>query len=220
MVSAAVREAARFDRDLVSVRAGLLAAIPVVAVLGGGLAANDPVAGVTMGAGAMLVGIAWRSGGGRPPLALMATDAVVMGAATFVGSVTGSLPVAAFRRPVPGGDARRGCSSCSATAARSSERRRSSRWSCSGASASRPRRRSGLPALVFAGGCAQVLFVALARWPSPLRTQRDGDRRRPIAPCRRSPRHRPPPPRCPPARRSTRPRRRSRRRTCSAIRRS
>ena len=39
-----------------------------------------------MGAGAMLVGIAWRITGGRPPLALMATDAVVMALSTFVGS--------------------------------------------------------------------------------------------------------------------------------------
>lgn len=87
----AVREAAHFDRDQVSFTGGLLATIPVVATLGGGLAANDPVAAATMGAGAMLVGIAWRTGGGRPPLALMATDAVVMAAATFVGSATGSV---------------------------------------------------------------------------------------------------------------------------------
>ena len=63
----AVRQAARFDRQLVSLSAGLLAAIPVVVVLGGGIAGGDPVAGVTMGAGAMLVGIAWRTAaGGRP----------------------------------------------------------------------------------------------------------------------------------------------------------
>lgn len=86
----AVREAARFDRTAVSLAAGVLAAIPVVAVLGGGIALGHPVPAVTMGAGAMLVGIAWRSGGGRPPLALMATDAVVMGLATFAGCITGS----------------------------------------------------------------------------------------------------------------------------------
>src|SRR2546421_2638187 len=88
----AVRQAARFDRSAVSLPAGFLATIPVVTVLGGAIAAGATVAGVTMGAGAMLVGIAWRTGGGRPPLAMMATDAFVMSASTFVGSVTGSLP--------------------------------------------------------------------------------------------------------------------------------
>src|SRR5580693_5675786 len=90
-LTTAVRDAARFDRRAVSVTGGLLAAIPVVCVLGGGIAAGQPVAGVTMGAGAMLVGIAWRVSGGRPPLALMATDAAVMAASTFVGCVTGSV---------------------------------------------------------------------------------------------------------------------------------
>src|SRR5579871_714880 len=84
-LATAVRAAARFDRGAVSAPAGLLAAIPVVALLGGGLAAGDRVAAVTMAAGAMLVGIAWRVTGGRPPLALMATDAAVMAATTFVG---------------------------------------------------------------------------------------------------------------------------------------
>ena len=91
MVTAAVREAARFDRRAVSAAAGLLAAIPVVAVLGGGIIAGRPVWGVTMGAGAMLVGIAWRAQGGRPPLALMATDAAVMATSTFVGAISGSM---------------------------------------------------------------------------------------------------------------------------------
>lgn len=45
-----------------------------------------------MGAGAMLVGIAWRVGGGLPPAVLMATDALLMALSTFVGSATGSLP--------------------------------------------------------------------------------------------------------------------------------
>src|SRR5579859_5512578 len=90
-VSRAVREAARFDRKLVSFDAGLLAAVPVVAVLTFGIVIGKPVWGVTMGAGAMLVGIAWRVSGGRPPLALMATDAAAMAVSTFVGSVTGSV---------------------------------------------------------------------------------------------------------------------------------
>src|SRR5438309_660443 len=86
----AVRAAARFDRNAASVGGGLLAAIPVTALLGGGLALGQPVAAVTMAAGAMLVGIAWRTSGGRPPLALMATDAAVMAFSTFIGCVTGA----------------------------------------------------------------------------------------------------------------------------------
>ena len=172
VVTAAVREAGRFDGDLVSVRAGLLSAIPVVAVLGGALAANDPVAGATMGAGAMLVGIAWHSGGGRPPLAMMATDAVLMGCATFVGSVTGSVAwlhllvlsvwsllaglLVCLGRPgtVVGTQAM----IAAVVFGRFGEP---------------PGGALGLAGLVFAGGCAQVLFVALARWPSPLRAQRE-----------------------------------------------
>ena len=81
----AVQQAARFDRAAVSVQSGVLAAVPVVAVLAVGTIAWSSVAGVTMGAGAMLVGIAWRVRGGRPPLAVLAADAAVMALSTFVG---------------------------------------------------------------------------------------------------------------------------------------
>jgi hypothetical protein len=57
-VPVAVREAARFDRREVDAAAGLLAAIPVAALLAIGTAAWSAVAGVTMGAGAMLEGVA------------------------------------------------------------------------------------------------------------------------------------------------------------------
>ena len=61
-----MRQILPLARRAVSVQAGLLAAIPVVAVLGIGSAVWSSVAGVTMGAGAMLVGIAWRvAAGGR-----------------------------------------------------------------------------------------------------------------------------------------------------------
>jgi len=86
-----LRQAARFDRSAVSVRAGLVAAIPVAGVLTAGTLAGEPVAAVTAGAGAMLVGIAWRSGGGLPPVATMATDTAVMGLSTFAGSASGSV---------------------------------------------------------------------------------------------------------------------------------
>jgi hypothetical protein len=170
-MSVAVREAAHFDRDLVSVRGGLLAAIPVAAVLGGGLAVGDPVAGVTMGAGAMLVGIAWRTAGGRPPLVVMAIDAFVMSLATFIGSVTGSVPWVHFVVLVGvallGGllfavgnrGAAIGTQAIIAVVV-------FGRFSEPAAPA------LGLAALVLAGGLAEVGFVALVRWPSPLSTQR------------------------------------------------
>jgi uncharacterized membrane protein YccC len=171
-LTSAVRQAARFDRRLVSPTAGLLAAIPVVAVLGGSIAAGDPVAGATMGAGAMLVGIAWRAGGGRPPLALMATDAAVMAASTFVGSVTGSvtwlhLLVLCGWSMLAGLLVGLG-----------------SRGAVVGTQAiialvvfgrfSEPVLPAlGLAGFVFAGGCAQVLFLSLARLPTTLRSQRE-----------------------------------------------
>lgn len=170
-VSAAVREAARFDRSMVSFDGGLLAAIPVTAVLGGGIAAGDPVAGVTMGAGAMLVGIAWRTTGGRPPLALMATDALLMATSTFVGCVTGSvlwlhLIVLAIWSLIGGllvGVGNRGgvLGTQMVLAAVVF-----GRFSEPVAAA------LGLAGLVLAGGFAQVVFLTLIRWPMPLRAQR------------------------------------------------
>lgn len=167
----AVREAARFDRRAVSAPAGLLAAIPVVSVLALGTIAWSAVAGVTMGAGAMLVGIAWRVRGGRPPLAVMATDALVMSLSTFVGSLTGSLPWLHFgllcvwcllggllvglgnRGAVVGTQA----IIAFVVFGRFSQ----------GAGAS-----AGVAGLVLAGGLSQVLFLSVARWPTPLRAQR------------------------------------------------
>jgi uncharacterized membrane protein YccC len=170
-VTVAVREAARFDRGAVSAWAGLLAAIPVVAVLGGGIAAGDPVAAVTMGAGAMLVGTAWRTGGGRPPLALMATDAALMATSTFVGCVTGAIDwlhlcvlcVWSLMAGLLVGVGRRGAVvGTQAIIA----------VVVFGRFSQPPLAALGLAALVFAGGSAQVLFLSIVRWPSPLRAQR------------------------------------------------
>ena len=170
-VTDAVRAAADFDPTMVSVAAGLLAAIPVVVVLGAGLALGDPVPGVTMAAGAMLVGIAWRTTGGRPPLALMATDAAVMALSTFVGCVTGSvswlhiavlcvwslmggLLVALGNR---GGVVGTQAIIAVVVFGRFSEPAFSA---------------LGIAALVLAGGLAEVVFLSLIRWPLPLRAQR------------------------------------------------
>jgi uncharacterized membrane protein YccC len=173
VVRAAIRDAARFDRQLISIRAGLLAAIPVVAVLGGGLATGDPVAGVTMGAGAMLVGIAWRTQGGRPPLAVMATDTVLMAVSTFVGCVTGSvswlhllvLCVWSFMGGLLVGVGNRGgVIGTQAIIA----------VVVFGRFSEPPSKALGLAGLVLAGGLAQVVFLSIIRWPSPLRGKRRG----------------------------------------------
>jgi uncharacterized membrane protein YccC len=168
---AAIRDAARFDRQLISIRAGLLAAIPVVAVLGGGLAGGDPVAGVTMGAGAMLVGIAWRTQGGRPPLAVMATDTVIMAVSTFVGCVTGSvswlhllvLCLWSFMGGLLVGVGNRGgVIGTQAIIA----------VVVFGRFSEPPSKALGLAGLILAGGLAQVVFLSVIRWPSPLRGKR------------------------------------------------
>ncbi|HWE09242.1 MAG TPA: FUSC family protein [Solirubrobacteraceae bacterium] len=170
-VTAAVRAAAAFDRTAVSASAGLLAAIPVVVVLGVGLALGDPVAGVTMGAGAMLVGIAWRTAGGRPPLAVMTADALVMALATFLGCATGSvtwvhlivLCVWSFMGGLLVGVGNRGgvigtqAIIAAVVFGRFSEPAPAA---------------LGLAGLVLIGGLAQVLLQSIARWPLPLRTQR------------------------------------------------
>jgi uncharacterized membrane protein YccC len=171
-VTSAVRAATRFDPKLVSFDAGLLAAIPVVTVLGVGIALGDPVPAVTMGAGAMLVGIAWRTTGGRPPLAVMATDAAVMATSTFVGAITGSvswlhilvLCVWSFMGGLLVGVGNRG--GVIGTQAIVSVVV-FGRFSEPLAPA------LGLAALVLTGGLAQVVFLSVVRWPLPLRNQRN-----------------------------------------------
>ncbi len=171
VVTSAVRDAARFDRSLVSPTGGLLAAIPVAAVLAIGTAAGSPVHGVIMAAGAMLVGIAWRVRGGRAPLALMATDAALMALSTFVGSVTGSIEwlhllllclwalVGGLMVALGPGGGVIGTQALLAAII-------FGRFSQSPAAA------LGLAALVVTGAAAQVVFQALVRWPSALRSQR------------------------------------------------
>ena len=64
VVSHALRQAAVVERGRVSLRAGVVAAIPVAGMLALGTAVGSPTAAVTMGVGAMLVGVAWRAGDG------------------------------------------------------------------------------------------------------------------------------------------------------------
>jgi hypothetical protein len=90
-LTTAVRDAARFDRAAISARGGLLAAIPVAAMLAIGTVAWSAAAGSTMAAGAMLVGIASRISGGRPPFAVLGVGGFAMALSTFAGCVTGSV---------------------------------------------------------------------------------------------------------------------------------
>jgi len=170
-LTTAVRQAGRFDRRAVSWRGGLLAAIPVVAVLGIPIAAGDPVAGVTMGAGAMLVGIAWRVQGGRPPLGVMGADALLMALATLVGCVSGSVlwvhlivlcAVSLVGGLLVGVGNRGGVIGNQAIIAAV----------VFGRFPEPAGQAAGLAGLVLAGGWAQVLFLTVIRWPAPLRAQR------------------------------------------------
>ena len=167
----AVRDAINFDRRAVSIQGGLLAAIPVAAVLALGTVVWSSVAGVTMGAGAMLVGIAWRLTGGRPPLALLATDAAVMAMSTFVGCVSGSIPLLHFVLlavwALGGGllvalGSRGGVIGNQAMIA----------FVVFGRFSQPPAASLALAGLVLAGGFAQVLFQSIVQWPPPLRWQR------------------------------------------------
>jgi hypothetical protein len=171
VLTAALRGAGRFDRRAVSWTAGLVAAVPVVAALGIPIAAGDPIAGVTMGAGAMLVGIAWRAQGGRPPLGVMGLDSLMMGLATFVGCISGSvlwihlivLATVALGAGLLAGVGKRGgvignqMVIAAIVFGRFSEPLGEA---------------AGLAGLVVSGGLAQVLFQAVVRWPPPLRAQR------------------------------------------------
>jgi uncharacterized membrane protein YccC len=171
-LGAALRDAARFERSAVSLTGGAIAAIPVIVVLAAGTAVSGAVAGVTMGAGAMLVGVAWRTGGGRPPLATMAAVSVLMALSTFVGAATGSVPWLHLALLVIWGY----FGGLLVTLGR--------RTAVMGTQAiiaivvfgrfSQPiPQAAGLAGLVLAGGAAQVAFAALVRWPPSLRVQRD-----------------------------------------------
>ncbi|WP_249010833.1 FUSC family protein [Conexibacter sp. DBS9H8] len=94
IIATALRDAARIDRERISLRAGAVAALPVVVMLALGTALRQPVAAITLGVGAMLVGLAWRAGDSplSPPLETMAAAALMLALATVVGTVTGRWP--------------------------------------------------------------------------------------------------------------------------------
>jgi uncharacterized membrane protein YccC len=93
-VGHAFLEARNFNRTKVSLRAGVVAAIPVAAMLAIGTAAGSPPAAVSMGVGAMLAGVAWRAGDGPvvPPIGTMLGASGAVATAAFAGIVTGRWP--------------------------------------------------------------------------------------------------------------------------------
>ena len=167
----AARQAARFDRSAVSLRAGVVAAIPVVGVLAVGTLAGQPVGGVTAGAGAMLVGIAWRVGGGMPPVATMVTDAAFIGLSTFAGSASGRLGWLHFALLVAW--------SCAAGLIVAVGRRTAVvgtqaliAFVVFGRFSEPIPQAAALAGLVLAGGATQVVFSAIFGAPAALRVQR------------------------------------------------
>lgn len=94
VVGRAFRQAAVVQRGQISVRAGVVAAIPVAGMLAVGTAVGSPTAAVTMGVGAMLVGVAWRAGDGPsvPPIGTMTAAAAALGIASLCGTLTGHWP--------------------------------------------------------------------------------------------------------------------------------
>lgn len=171
LLTRSLREASSFDRAAVSVSGGLLTAIPVVAVFAGGIAGSDPVAAVTMGAGAMLAGIARRIAGGPRPVALVSTTALVMASSTFLGAATGSLP---WLHLVILCAASLGAGLLVAVGLRGAivGTQAIIALVVFGRFSQSPGDALGLAGLVLAGGAAQALFAALVRWPPPLHVQR------------------------------------------------
>jgi uncharacterized membrane protein YccC len=170
-LSTAARDAFQFNRSALSPVAGLLAVIPIVGLLGGLVAVGQPVEGVTAAVGAMFVGIAWRINGGRPPFAVMATDALMMAVATLAGCLTGQivwlhlvvLAVFSLNAGLLAGLGRSagivGFQSLLAVIV-------------FGRFTEPLGPAAGIAGLVAAGGLIQMAFQAIVRWPPPLLVQR------------------------------------------------
>jgi uncharacterized membrane protein YccC len=90
----ALRAATAVDRAGISPGYGLVPALPVAGLLAVGTAIGQPIGAVTATVGAMLVGVAWRGGGGpvRPPVPTMAGSAVGLTLATLAGTLSGRWP--------------------------------------------------------------------------------------------------------------------------------
>jgi uncharacterized membrane protein YccC len=124
-----------------------------------------------MGVGAMLVGTAWRTTGGRPPRGVMAIDSVLMALSTLVGCLTGDVLwvhlvalavwslMAGLLVGLGNGGGAIGTQAIIAVVV-------------FGRFTEPLPQALGLAGLVLAGGAAQVVFLSLVRWPTPLGAQR------------------------------------------------
>src|ERR1700679_689247 len=88
LVRSGAREVGRIDRTTIMPVGGAIAAVPVVALFAAGLAWWGVRDAVTLALGANLVVVASRVGSARIPSFPLTLDALVMGAVTFVGSVS------------------------------------------------------------------------------------------------------------------------------------
>jgi uncharacterized membrane protein YccC len=153
----------------------VVAAVPVAAMMALGTLIHQPVAAVTLGVGAMLVGVAWRAGPGpvTPPLGTMSAAALMLALSTVIGSVTGRWPwlhlVVLFGFCLVAGLAttlgRRGAVVGVQTLIAFIVFGRFPESLIGGIR---------LAALVLAGGAAQTLFAALVATPLAWRRQRRG----------------------------------------------
>ena len=88
----ALRDALRIDRSglrpVVALKATAGVALPLIV----GVAAGQPAAGATASFGALSVGVAVLTAGPRTPAGTMIAASVGMGAASFVGSLSGLVP--------------------------------------------------------------------------------------------------------------------------------
>lgn len=92
-VFASLADAFRVDRTALQPRQALQATIGVVVPLIVGVILKDPVAGATASFGALTVGVALIKTGLRAPAPTMLGASICMATATFVGCVTGLVPV-------------------------------------------------------------------------------------------------------------------------------
>jgi len=172
-VGRAFMAAGQFDRAQISARAGLIAAVPVAAMLALGTAAGSPAAAVSMGVGAMLSGVAWRAGDGPvlPPLGTMLGASLALATTAFTGMLSGRWPwlhlllLAVFCLIA-------GLAACLGRRGVVVGTQSLIGFVVFGRFPEGPGHAAALTGLVLAGGCAQLLFAAVVATPLAWRRQR------------------------------------------------
>ena len=173
-VGRAFKQAREFDRAKISARAGLVAALPVAAMLSLGLGVGNATDAVTMGVGAMLVGVVWRAGDGplTPPIGTMAAATAALTLCTLVGTLTGRwswlhlgvLAIVCLTAGLVTALGRRGISPGNQAIIA---------FVVFGRFPENFANACGLAGLVLAGGAAQTLFAAFVGLPVAWRRERD-----------------------------------------------